>query len=99
MFEGTGFSDLNFTLNLGDKFDTSNVTDMDSMFWYTGYHNNNLILDLSSFSFSNVNNYSNIFFGMNSSKKIYVKDVTDRDWIINNSGNSFLTTSNVLIKQ
>jgi len=71
---------------------------MQEMFNNTGYNDTNLILDLSTFSFNNVTDYDKIFYGMTSSKKIYVKDAIARDWIINNSGNSDLTTSNVLIK-
>ena len=98
MFESTGYNNQNFTLDLGNNFNTSNVTDMAYMFSYTGYSNSNLVLDLSLFDFGNVTNYTNIFTGMRSTGKIYVGNSTARNWIINNSGNSSLTTSNVLIK-
>ena len=98
MFYTTGNSSTVFTLDLGDKFDTSNVTDMSYMFSFTGFSNNNLILDLSTFDFSNVISYFDIFYCMTTTKKIYVKDAAAQSWIINNSGNSALTTSNVLIK-
>ena len=98
MFSNAGRNNTVFTLNLGDKFDTSNVTNMTSMFYRTGHNNSNFVLDLSTFNFSNVTEYEDIFDGMSTTKKIYVGNATARDWIINNSGNSALTTSNVLIK-
>ena len=98
MFELTGYFSTVFTLDLGNKFDTSNVTDMRNMFYNVGKETNNLVLDLSTFNFNKVIDYNRIFYGMTTSKKIYVKDSVARNWIINNSGNSNLTTSNVLIK-
>ncbi len=98
MFRRTGYKNTVFTLDLGDKFDTSKVTDMSYMFYQTGYNNNNFEIDLSEFEFSNVTSYSVIFGGWKTTNKIYVKDTNDQNWIITNSGNSNLTTSNVLIK-
>ena len=98
MFSRTGYSNPNFTLDLGDKFDTSNITSMYKMFDTTGYSNNSFELDLSAFDFSNVTNATYMFYNWKTTKKIYVKEATDQSWIINNAGNSNLTTSNVLIK-
>ena len=98
MFYYTGYNSTVFTLNLGNKFNTTKVTNMSSMFYSTGYKNNSLVLDLSTFDFSNVTSYSNIFRYFKTTQKIYVKDATAQNWIITNSGNSNLTTSNVLIK-
>jgi hypothetical protein len=71
---------------------------MNGMFYNTGKETKNLVLDLSTFNFDKVTIYDRIFYGMTTSKKIYVKNSTAQNWIINNSGNSNLTTSNVLIK-
>ena len=71
---------------------------MSFMFYYTGYANEYFTLDLSTFDFSNVTSYSNIFRAWKTTNIIYVKDANDQNWIITNSGNSNLTTSNVLIK-
>ncbi len=98
MFYRTGFNSTVITLDLGDNFDTSKVTDMNYMFYQTGYSNTNFTLDLSTFDFTSVTNYSSIFYGWRSTQKIYVGNSTAQNWIITNSGNSNLTTSNVLIK-
>ncbi len=98
MFNYTGYNSTSFTLDLGNNFDTSSVTDMSWMFFNTGYANNNFTLDLSIFDFSNITSYTNVFFGWKTTQKIYVKYANDQNWIITNSGNSNLTTSNVLIK-
>lgn len=58
-----------FTLDLGDKFDTSSVTNMLGMFYETGYNNSNLVLDLSTFTFNNVTSYENIFSGFKTTEK------------------------------
>ena len=96
MFSHCGAENANFTLNLGDKFYTPNVTDMLNMFYNVGSNNPNLVLDLSNFDFTNVTSYNDMFLGWTSSKKIYVKNATDQAWVI--ARNSNLTTSNVLIK-
>ena len=98
MFYEIGYTSTVFTLDLGDHFDTSNVTDMSSMFESTGYSNNAFTLDLSTFDFSSVIFYANIFDGWMSTQKIYVGNATAQNWIITHSYNSQLTTANVLIK-
>jgi len=98
MFYQTGDRCSIFTLNFGSKFSTSNVTTMQEMFYKTGYYNNSLELDLSTFDFSNVTNYTDIFYLMKSTSKIWVGNSTAQNWIITNSGNSNLTSANVLIK-
>ena len=98
MFQDTGAQNTTFKLRLGNKFNTENVTNMYQMFCGTGRLNPNFVLDLSSFDFSSVTANNSIFGGFSSTQKIYVKDQTTRDWIINNSGNNSLTTNNVLIK-
>jgi predicted ribosomally synthesized peptide with SipW-like signal peptide len=98
MFSSTGYKSSMFTLDLGNKFNTSKVTNMEGMFDDIARYTNNLTLDLSLFDFSNVTSYENIFYRMKTTSTIYVGNSTARSWIINNSGNSNLTTSNVLIK-
>ena len=60
--------------------------------------NNYFELDLSSFDFSNVTYSTSMLSDYKSTQKIYVKNETERRWIINNSSNSNITTNNVLIK-
>ena len=96
MFQDFETGEISFTF--GDKFDTSDVTDMEGMFCYAAYIIGTRIeADLSSFTF-NATSYYNMFGGWQANYKIYVNDSTARDWILNNSDNSDLTTSNVLIK-
>ena len=98
MFIMAGYSNTSFTLNLGSLFDTSRVTNMDQMFKYTGFANSNFTLDLSTFSFNNVTDYVEFLYGFNLSGTIYVKNSSDRSWVITNGGSPNLSTSNVLIK-
>ena len=98
MFAKTGYNSTKFSLNLGSNFTINKVTNINYMFDNIGHQTTNLSLDLSTFVFSNVSTYSDAFRGFRTSGKIYVKNSTARSWIINNSGNSNLTTSNVLIK-
>ena len=96
MFEGVGYNNTAFTLDLGDKFYTSNITDMSRMFAWTGYLNNNFTIDISTFDFSNVTTYSGIFDRWKTTNKVYVNDATDQAWVIA-SNSSVFSTSNVLI--
>ena len=98
MFYDTGYSNPSFTLDLGDQFDTSNVIDMSYMFEQTGYSNPTFEIDITSFDFDSVTNYAHIFRTWKTTNTIWVKDAIDQNWIVTNSGNSNLTTSNVLIK-
>ena len=117
MFSETGYSSPVFTLDLGDSFDTSNVTDMGSasassvstgfsyngaMFYNIGYSNNNFVLDLGDkFVFTNIPTTGQIFKGWTSTKILYVKSVTEQNWIISYGDDSYLnplSTSNVLIR-
>ena len=62
MFSWTGHDSTVFTLDLGDKFDTSKVTDMHQMFNSAGYSNTKFTLDLGDkFDTSNVTNMSDMF--------------------------------------
>ncbi len=96
MFWNTGVRSTIFTLNFGDKFNTSKVTNMTYMFYYTGYANSSFVLDLTSYDFSNVTSYDNMFYGLRSSIRIWVKDANDQAWVI--ARRSDFSTSNVLIK-
>ncbi len=98
MFYLTGYSNTSFTLDLGSLFDTSQVTNMNSMFYQIGYNNTSFTLDSSTFDFTNVTNYTDMFYNFKSTQKIYVKNASDQSWVITNGGNANLTTSNVLIK-
>ena len=85
-------------MDLGDKFFTSKVKAMPNIFYNTGYANRYFEIDLTTFDFSNFSCDSSMFGGWKTTNKIYVKNAADQAWIINNCGNSSLTTSNVLIK-
>ena len=72
---------------------------MSKMFYQTGYSNQNFTLDLGDkFVFTNVSNYTNIFAFWESADTLYVKSATEQSWIVTNSGNTNLTTANVLIR-
>ena len=98
MFRYTGALSRSFTLNLGELFDTSKVTNMNSMFYSTGNYTSGKTLDLSTFDFSSVTSYNDMFYNTYSNDIIYVKDAAAQSWILTYGGNSYLTASNVLIK-
>ena len=98
MFEYTGYNSTVFTLDLGDKFNTDNVTNISKMFYRTGNSNSNFELDLSTFNFSSITTYEDVFNNFKTTNKIFVKDLNSQNWVITNGGNSNLTTANVLIK-
>ena len=77
LFASVGYSNPNFTLNLGEKFNTSKVTNMSWMLADVGYANSNMVLDLSSFTFDNVTNYSSMINRFLTTQKIYVKNAED----------------------
>ena len=98
MFYFVGYNNPNFTLNLGNQFNLNSAEKADYMFYYIGYNNSTFSLDVSNCEFNNLTSYLHIFAGIKTTQKIYVKNNTQRTWVINNSGNSNLTSSNVLIK-
>jgi hypothetical protein len=62
LFNKTGNSSTIFTLDLGDKFDTSNVTSMYCMFAYAGQNSTVFTLDLGDkFDTSKVTNMYRMF--------------------------------------
>ena len=98
MFNGTGRNSSNFELILGEKFDTSNVTNMETMFQLTGNANSNFSLDLTSFTFRDNLNYTNIFAYLEPTVTIYVKDEEMQQFVINARGENVWSTNNVIIK-
>ena len=98
MFSGTGMSSSDFKLIFGDKFDTSNVTNMQEMFQLTGDSNPNFSLDLTSFTFRNDLNYTNMFAFQHQTVTVYVKDEEMQQFVINARGENAWSTANVLIK-
>ena len=63
MFYHAGSSSYDFTLNLGDNFNTKKVTNMSSMFYYTGSSSSNFTLDLGDkFNTINVTNMQDMFY-------------------------------------
>ena len=97
MFRSVGYSSTVFTLDLGESFDTSSVINMSNMFGYTGYTNNNLELDLTMFTFDNVTNFDSMFNDFKSTQKIYVKNQSDKDWLVG-KGFSSVTNNNVIVR-
>ena len=62
MFDNMGYNSTVFTLDLGDKFDTKNVTHMYDMFYNTGRNSTVFTLDLGDkFNTSNVIYISRMF--------------------------------------
>jgi len=62
MFNSTGLKNTAFTLDLGNRFNTSKVTNMSLMFNYTGHDSTVFTLDLGDkFDTSNVTDMSYMF--------------------------------------
>ena len=85
------------TLDLGDKFDTSNVIDMSYMFYATGRGSTEFMLDLTRFTFDNLTNYTDMFYNFKTTQKIYVKNASDKAWLIG-KGFSGVTNNNVIVR-
>ncbi len=60
------------------SFDTSNVTSMDSMFYYDISLTS---INFKNADFSNVTSYGDMFFNMTSLQKVIAKDATAKDWL------------------
>ena len=103
MFYCAGQNATNFNIDLGDKFDMSKVTTAFGMFSNFGKSSlNQIVMDLSAGSFTNITGNSSMFNGVPSDKvTIYVKDSTAQQWIIdkNSTWGTNFSASNVLIKQ
>ena len=80
MFASTGSSSEVFTLDLGEKFDTSNVTNMLSMFEGTGYSSEVFTLDLGEkFDTSKVTSMSRMFSNTGYSNPNFTLDLSGFD--------------------
>ena len=93
------FSLDNIQLDLS-KWNTSNVTNMTYMFSGLGKASPNLYIN--NFDFSKVSQYNFLFSNMDANSKIYVKDLTTQQCVLNLSSlnrPSTWTTDNVLINQ
>lgn len=81
------------------NFNTSKVTNMSQMFTLCSSLRT---LDISNFDFSNVSSYGSIFGSCGSSSiRVYVKDTTAQNWILNLSSSnrpSRWSTANVIVK-
>ena len=81
MFEHTGYSSQVFTLDLGDKFDTSKVKDMRKMFSGTGYSNPSFTLNLGSkFDTSNVTSMMAMFYDTGHNNDYFELDLSTFDF-------------------
>ena len=79
MFGATGYDSTVFTLDLGDKFDTSNVTNMSGMFSCAGYSSTVFTLDLGDkFDTSKVTDMSNMFFSTGHKSTVFTLDLGDK---------------------
>ena len=77
LFNQTGYNSTVFTLNLGEKFNTSDVTDMGQMFAGTGFKNPSFTLDLGEkFITTNVTNMNRMFSGTGNANSNLVLDLT-----------------------
>ena len=96
MFYQVGYSSLVFTLDLGDKFDTSKVTNMANMFDRVGYSSLVFTLDLGDkFDTRNVTNmyamfqgtgYSSTEFTLDLGNKFDTSNVTDMESMFYKAG-------------
>ena len=100
MFNATGYTAMT-KLNLGDKFDTSKVTDMVAMFQNTGY---TLMTELNlgnKFDTSNVTNMKSMFSytgyesmtTLNFGKKFTISNGANTQYIFYNCGTNGKLTS------
>ena len=83
MFCDCGYTSMS-ELNLGDKFDTSNVTNMEAIFARCGYMNLKTLNLGDNFNTSNVNNMINAFWNCGYTKMSEI-----------NFGNTFNDMSNI----
>ena len=74
MFNQTGRYSTAFTLELGNKFDTSNVTNMYGMFSLTGYLSSLFKFDCSKWNVDKVTDYEDFNHGVASK-------VTPTKWV------------------
>ena len=102
MFNKTGYTAMT-TLNLGDKFDTSNVTNMQQMFQQTGYTAMTTLNLGSKFDTSNVTNMLQMFYQtgytkmttLNLGNKFDTSNVTNMTYMFYATGYNKMTTLNL----
>jgi surface protein len=96
MFANSGNSSTVYSIDFGDKFNTANVTSMSRMFDYSAKNTPVFELDLTTFVFDNVTAYADMFRGHGGTVwKIYVKNESDRTWIVDNG---LASASSVIVK-
>ena len=103
MFRWTCKNCEKFTLKLGNKFDMSSVTDIGCMFYWIADSDSSFELDLSkvTINFDNITSYRE-FLILNPSIKVYVKEDSYRDWILDkasgDNGFAGVSSDNVIVK-
>ena len=103
MFRQTCKNCEKFTLKLGNKFNVLSGTSIRCMFYFTAYSDSSFELDLSkvSFDFDNITSYRE-FLILNPSIKVYVKEDSYRDWILDkasgDNGFAGVSSDNVIVK-
>ena len=104
MFRQTCKNCEKFTLKLGNKFNVLSGTSIRCMFNFTAYSASNFELDLSkvSFDFDNITSYRE-FLILNPSIKVYVKEDSYRDWILDkasgDNGFAGVSSDNIIVKK
>ena len=103
MFSRVGSRTNTFNLNLGNHFDTRNVTNMAYMFSGLGTNTTNFNLNLGDyFNTSNVTNmydmfervgYNSITFSLNLGNQFNTSNVTNMSWMFTNAGTNATTYS------
>ena len=81
-----GNCDVLRTIIFGENFNTSKVTNMGYMFYYSTALTS---IDMRSFSFAKVTNSTSMLEGVRGSVNIIVKSDTERDWIHNNVSSNY----------
>jgi len=70
---------------------------MSYMFYATGRGSTEFMLDLTRFTFDNLTNYTDMFYNFKTTQKIYVKNASDKAWLIG-KGFSGVTNNNVIVR-
>ena len=93
MFERAGIESETVILDLGDNFDTSNVTSMRTMFEYVGYHSESVTINLGSkFDTSKVADMVGMFANVGYSDSTFTLDLGNKFSVVSIINNSY--TSN-----
>ena len=84
MFDHLGCDSTTFKLDLGNKFDTRNVTDMRNMFDTVGYNSTVFSINLGDkFNTSNVNDFGKMFANTGYNSTNFVLDLGDKFYTSN----------------